>query len=323
MTDLPDGWTLRRPTLDDVPAILELVHASDIAAIGYADFSAEEVRESLTEPNTDMSRDCWVVLDDRGTLVGWNSAANTSGGDRDFIEVYTWPERGLPAMRPLLELILERAAERAAEFGHDRYEVRAGVLPAEKTYIDLLVEHGFVFIKQHARMQMSLAGVSPTPPEPPAGVTIRTVRADDEAEMRTFHGVIQQAFLDSDHRGADYDSWRRQVADEPVHVFDEWFVAEVDGRVVAALESSYDSGEDNDEGWVKRLGVLATHRRRGLGEALLRRAFATYAGKGRAKAGLGVDMANPTEAARLYLAVGMKPLYKAQVYQKVIAAASR
>ena len=319
MSELPAGWILRRPTLDDVPAILAMVHASDIAALGYADFSAEEVRESLTEPNTDMTRDCWVVLDDQGTLVGWNSAANTSGGNRDFIEVYVWPERGLPAMRPLLELILDRAAERAAEFGHDPYEVRAGALPAEQTYIDLLVEHGFAFIKQHARMQISLADVSPTPPEPPAGVVVRPIRADDEAEMRAFHGVIYDAFLDSDHRNADYDDWRKQIADEPVNVFDEWFVAEVDGRIAGALESSYDSGEDNDEGWVKRLGVLSQYRKRGLGEALLRRAFATYAGKGRAKAGLGVDMANPTQAARLYLAVGMKPLYEANVYQKVIS----
>ena len=55
-----------------------------------------------------------------------------------------------------------------------------------------------------------------------------------------------------------------------------------------------------------------------IGEALLRRAFAAYAAKGRTKAGLGVDMANPTRAARLYLAVGMKPLYEANIYQKTI-----
>jgi hypothetical protein len=26
---MPAGWTTRRPTLDDVPAILKVVHASD------------------------------------------------------------------------------------------------------------------------------------------------------------------------------------------------------------------------------------------------------------------------------------------------------
>jgi mycothiol synthase len=253
------------------------------------------------------------VLDAGGTIVGWAYPENATGENRDFIEVYTWPERGRPAIRPLLELILARVAERGAEFGHRPYEVRAGAVPTETAYIAELTAAGFGFLKQHARMQIALDGVPAEPPAPPAGVTIRPVRPGDEADMRAFHAVIEQAFLDSDHRAAPYDGWREQAGG-----FDEWFVAEVDGVVAGALESSYDSDTATDEGWVKRLGVLGAYRKRGLGEALLRRAFAAYAAKGRAKAGLGVDMANPTRAARLYLAVGMKPLYEANIYQKVL-----
>ena len=318
VTELPDGWSVRRPTLDDSPAILELVHASDIAAVGHPDFSPEEVREALTEPNTDMSRDCWVALDDSGTIVGWTYPGNATGGSREFIEVYVWPGRGRPAMRPLLELMLARVAERKGEFGHETYEVRAGAIPTEQPYIDLLTEHGFVFLKQHARMQRPLDDVSPVLPSPPAGVTIRTVRPDDDADMRAFHHVVEQAFLDSDHRSVSYQDWRKQVDAEEVHVFDEWFVAEADGVMAGVLESTYDSDEDNDEGWVKRLAVLKPYRKRGLGEALLRRAFAVYAAKGYTKAGLGVDLENPTKAARLYLAVGMKPLYEANIYQRFL-----
>jgi mycothiol synthase len=312
VTELPDGWSVRRPTLDDSPAILELVHASDIAAVGHPDYSPEDLREALTEPNTDLSRDCWVVLDDEGRIVGWTYPSNATGGNRDFIEVYVWPERGRPAMRPLLELMLARVAERKAEFGHETYEVRAGAIPTEQPYIELLTEHGFAFHKLHARMRLPLDDVSPVLPEPPAGVTIRTVRPDDEDDMRAFHGVIEQAFLDSDHPSASYEDWRKQVG---TPVFDEWFVAEVGSTVAGVLESSFDSDEDNDEGWVKRLAVLGSYRKRGLGEALLRRAFAVYAAKGYTKAGLGVDMENPTKAARLYLAVGMKPLYEANIYR--------
>lgn len=318
MTELPDGWSIRRPTLDDVPAILRLVHASDIVAVGYPDCSPDEVREALTETHTDMARDCWVALDPDGRIVGWTYPGNATGENRDFIEVYVWPVDGLPAMRPLLELMLARVAERKAEFGQESYEVRAGAVPTETAYVELLTEHGFVFLKQHARMQISLAGVPAVAPEPPAGVTLRPVRAGDEADLRAFHAVIEQAFLDSDHHSATYENWRRQLGDDPAPVFDEWFVAEVDGVVAGVLESSYDSDEDSGEGWVKRLAVLKAYRKRGLGEALLRRAFAAYAAKGRVKAGLGVDMANPTKAARLYLAVGMKPLYEADIFQKWI-----
>ena len=319
MTALPEGWTMRRPALDDVPEILAMVHASDIAAVGQPDFFADEVRDALTAPNTDMARDSWLALDQAGTIVGWAYPHNATGGDRDFAEVYVWPERGVSAQRPLLALIMERMAERAAELGHPRYEVRAGAIPTEARYIEALTDAGFTFLKQHARMRMSLAGVPATAPRPPAGVTIRPVRPGDEAEMRRFHEVIETSFRDSDHRSVGYDGWRQQLDAQPTKSWDEWFVAEADGEIVGALQSA---DGDEDEGWVGRLGVLRAYRRRSVGESLLRHAFAAYVRNGRGKAGLGVDMENPTRAARLYLAVGMKPLYRANVYRTTVAAAA-
>jgi mycothiol synthase len=214
---------------------------------------------------------------------------------------------------------MARMVERAAELGHQTYEVRSGAIPGETELIEALTEAGFVFLKQFARMQMSLDGVSPVAPEPPAGITVRPVRRDDEAELREFHAVIEDAFVDSDHRAMPFDGWLEQIA-KPGTPFDEWFVAEADGRIVGSLQST-DGGGDTDEGWVKHLAVLRTYRKRGVGEALLRRAFATYAAKGRPKAGLGVDLANPTDAASLYFKVGMKALYRANIYRTAVEAA--
>jgi hypothetical protein len=53
---------------------------------------------------------------------------------------------------------------------------------------------------------------------------------------------------------------------------------------------------------------------------LLCHAFAVYAAKGRTHAGLGVDLENPTQAVRLYLAVGMTPLYRANIYRTFVTA---
>jgi ribosomal protein S18 acetylase RimI-like enzyme len=320
VTELPEGWSTRRPTLDDVPEILKLAHASDVAAVGEPDFTAEEVREALTAPNTDPTQDCWVALDESGAIVGWAYPQNSTGGERDVIEVYVWPQRGVPALRPLLALMMDRVRVRAKLLGHDPYTVRAGAIPTETAWISALTDAGFTFLKQNARMQMSLEGVSPVAPAPPAGITVRPVRSDDDADMRRFHAVIEEAFQDSDHRATDHATWRARVDAESPVSFDEWFVGEVDGEFAGALQSS-DAGTDEDEGWVKYLGVLRPYRKRGVGEALLRRAFATYAGKGRTRAGLGVDLANPTEAARLYRAVGMHPLYEANIYQRTVAAA--
>jgi mycothiol synthase len=317
VTALPAGWRTRRPTLDDVPELLALTHASDIAAMGEPDFTKDDVRDALTGPNTDMTRDCWVAVDKAGAIVGFAYPHNPGGGDRDFIEVYVWPERGVPAQRPLLETILRRAAERGEEFGHSPYTVRAGAVPTEEPWIAALTDAGFRFVKQHARMTMSLEGVAPEPPQPPAGVTVRPVRAHDEAEMRRFHATIEEAFRDTDHQATGYDTWRQRVAGESSVSYDEWFVGEVDGEWAGVLQSSDSSAEDGT-GWVSDLAVLRAYRRRGVGEALLRRAFATYAAKGRTSAGLGVDLANPTRAARLYRAVGMHPMFEANIYELTI-----
>jgi mycothiol synthase len=321
VSELPEGWSTRRPTLDDIPEILKLAHASDMASVGEPDFTAEEVREALTAPNTDMSEDCWLALDESGAIVGWAYPDNSTGGPREFIEVYVWPGRGAPAMRPLLELMMARVRERATLFGHDPYTVRAGAIPTETAWISALTDAGFSFVKQHARMQISLDGVPPIPPEPAAGVTVRPLRPHDEADLRRFHAVTEEAFQDSDHRATDFDTWRARIEAESTVSWDEWFVGEVDGVFAGVLQSS-DSSVADDEGWVKYLAVLRPYRKRGVGEALLRRAFATYAAKGRRRAGLGVDLANPTQAARLYRAVGMHPLYEANIYQRTVEGGS-
>ncbi|WP_127543431.1 GNAT family N-acetyltransferase [Actinoplanes sp. OR16] len=319
MSDLPPGWQLRRPTLADAPAILALVHASDIAAVGEPDFTLDEVHEELTGPHTDMSRDCWLAIDPAGAIAGWAYPRNPTGKARDFAEVYVHPENGLPAQRPLLRLLMDRMAERAAELGHRVYSVRAGAIPTETPYIEALTDAGFVFLKQHARMQMPLAGVAHEPPAPPAGVTVRPVRAADEDEMRRFHAVIEEAFQDSDHRALTYQAWREQVRAESDVRFDEWFAAEVDGVLAGVLQSGGSGGDEtNAEGWVRSLAVLRPYRKRGLGEALLRHALARYARQGRTKAGLGVDLANPTDAASLYFKVGMTALYRANVYETTL-----
>lgn len=320
MTALPDGWSTRRPTLDDVPDILKMVHASDIASVGTPDFTAEEVREMLTAPYTDMAEDCWVAVDADGVIVGWAYPHNTTREDRDFIEVYAWPGRGEPALRPLLDLILARAAVRGARFGHDPYTVRAGAIPTEKPWIAALTDAGFTFHRLHARMTLSLGGAPTTAPEPPAGITVRPVDHTDEAEMRRFHATVEEAFRDTDHRATDYETFRAEVAGETSVAWDEWLVGEVDGEWAGVLRSS-DVGAEDNGGWVKALAVLRPYRRRGVGEALLRHAFAIYAAKGRSEAGLGVDMENPTAAARLYRAVGMHPMYEAGIYQRTVRTA--
>jgi ribosomal protein S18 acetylase RimI-like enzyme len=253
-------------------------------------------------------------------VVAWAYLDNPTGADRDFVEVYAYPGRGEPAQRALLALLLDRVAERAVELGHRRMTARAGAIPAETRYISLLREAGFEFVKRYARMKRSLDGVPATPPPPPAGVTVRPLRPDDDGDMRAFHGVLDTAFQDTpDYLPQSYELWRTRLAALATITWDEWLVAEVDGRPAGILQSA--DQKDSNEGWVKNLAVLREHRKRGVGGALLAHAFSVYAGKGRDSAGLGVDLTNPTQAYRLYTAVGMAPAYEADIYEQEITPA--
>lgn len=318
---LPAGWTTRRPTLDDVPAILAVVHASNIAAIGYADFSEEEIREALTAPNMDLARDSWLALGPSGEVVGWAYLDNPGSGDVEFVEVYVHPERGGVAQASLLARQLDRVAERGTEAGFAKVKVRAGAVPTEEQWIGVLRAAGFEFVNRHARMRRSLSGLSTEAPPPPPGVQIRPVEPSDDDEMRLFHRILDTAFRDTpDHQPRTYEQWREQVAALPSVAWDEWFIALVDGEPAGILQSA-DQSLDHNEGWVKNLAVLREHRRRGVATALLGRAFACYAAKGREYAGLGVDLSNPTEAARLYYAMGMTASYEADIFERTVEAA--
>jgi ribosomal protein S18 acetylase RimI-like enzyme len=168
-------------------------------------------------------------------------------------------------------------------------------------------------------MRTDLAPDEPAP-QVPEGITIRLVRHDDDAEMRAFHRVLDASFRDTpDYQPTSYETYRERLAALPGIDWDEWFVAEVDGDLVAVLQSAGQIADEN-EGWVKNLGVSKESRGRGLGRLLLQTAFHTYANRGRLSAGLGVDMTNPTGAYRLYESVGMSPLYEVDFYERRIEA---
>lgn len=307
---------MRPPTRADVDAILAVVHASDIAAVGEPDFTADEVLELLSAPNHDPERDSWVAVDEQGRIVGWAYIHNPSGGPRESFDDYVHPEHGKPAQPVLLDLVLARIAQRARERAVPSLTARAGAIATESDYIALLASAGFTFVKRYARMRRMLAADEPAPAIP-ATVRIRSLRPDDEADLRAFHEVLESAFCDSgDHNASTFDDFRTRVAAMPRVDWDEWLVAEASGRMAGILLSHSADGN----GWVGMLGVDREFRGQGVGALLLRSAFHLYAAKGYRSAGLGVDTENPTGAYRLYESVGMHPVYEADMYQRVVVA---
>ena len=287
---LPEGYRTERPVLADVAEILDLVHASEIAVLGYPDCGRSDIEAALTAPGVDLTADSWLVRDGDGRLVGWGHLDPADW----FCEAYARPGEGPSVQGVLIDLLLVRVVERAGDV-----IVRAGALPAEEQYIRVLADAGFEFERQHARMTRPLTG-----DEQPASVAGYTIRIPTDTELPACEEVLRAAFGDD----AEY-------AATPKLVLAECLVAEADGGFAGVLLST----ESSDEGWVKWLGVRPEHRRRGLAEALLSTAIATNARLGRKSVGLGVNTASPTKAYQLYERLGFAAAYRANIYRRVVA----
>ncbi len=101
-----------------------------------------------------------------------------------------------------------------------------------------------------------------------------------EGEERRVYDAQMASFADTWMFAPDpYESWLHWMVEEPSFDRSLWFVAEQDGEVAGIILSRAPENEPG-LGWVRILGVLPEHRRRGLGQALLQHAFAEFAKRG-------------------------------------------
>ena len=127
-----------------------------------------------------------------------------------------------------------------------------------------------------------------------------------------------EAFADDpgDHP-EPFDEWSEGHLARPTYDPTLWFVARDRGAVVAAAIAR----ASDDGGWVDWLAVLPTHRSRGIGHALLRRAFATFAARGLRRVLLNVDAENVTGATAVYERAGMRVVNRWDLWERGIPVA--
>ena len=194
--------------------------------------------------------------------------------------------------------LVQACVERAAADAPIRGYAAATDEPASSAYraADFrIVRHSFTM-----EVELAEAGAAP---EWPDGVTVRPWQEGDDP---AFHAAVQDAF--ADHFGFEprsFGEWRHDLDVRPETDRALWYLALDGDDVAGAAICSWHSSGDRTFGWVGELGVRAPWRRRGLGLALLRHAFAELGRRGAMRVGLGVDAENTTGAVRLYERAGM------------------
>lgn len=277
---------IRTATRTDASAIADVLNAHSRALFGESDLTAATV-----EGWFELPRVVWFALAELGgRAVGY--ADLQQNAEHADIDARTIED---VAAEPLVVACTERALA--------TLPVRGYAPSVDEAAAAAYRAAGFTVVRHAFTMLIDLGTEQPAPAWPD-GVTVRAWREGDDPVV---HATLQEAF--AQHFGftpTPYDEWLRSTETQPGSDRALWFVAAEGDEVAGAAVCAWHSSGDPTFGWVESLGVRTRWRRRGLGLALLRHAFAEFAARGATRVGLGVDAENTTGAVRLYERAGMR-----------------
>lgn len=324
-TPLPDPFTARPATLDDIDIAVELVNLCSIEWIGRPEFEAHQFRNDWQSPSLNPETDLHLVFAPGGTLVGYGGVWDSE----PHVQINSWGNvhpgyRGL-GIGSYLAAWIEARARQSIPKAPEGARVALGQmkLSQDTPGRDLLLANGYTLIRHFLRMLIEMDG---PPPEPtlPEGVTIRAL-ADlpGTAQERLWTVVHAERDIFRDHWSyvemplqKDYDEWWHWIDHDPDHDPALWFLA-MDGDKVAGVSLCQPKmAEDPDMSYVMSLGVQRSWRRKGVALALLHHTFGEFYRRDKRKVALDVDAQSLTGATRLYEKAGMHVARQSAVYEK-------
>ena len=311
--DLPQGYARRPAARTDVEALAALWRRSDESLGISPEPAASFLGWLLQVPYVRHHRDTVVVEDGAGSAavgIAMRDPASV-GSALHWFGVVDPAHRGRGIGAWLVSWGASVARARADE---RPFSVRSLIPAPDDAAHELLTASGYEQVRTNWDMAIELAGGAPPVGPPPAGVRLRTFETG--RDERTMWMIEEAAF--AEHFGfapSPYESFEAEW-----YASEDWdpsrvLLAEVDGTAVGEL-AWVDAKPD---GYIANLGVLKEHRRRGIGVALLRQAFADIAAAGYERATLSVDTGNTTGAVDLYRSVGMEPIREGHTFELVDA----
>ncbi len=301
---LPQGFLVRRPTMDDVESIVALL-TTDVNSVNYIGYTGKDLQAHWETKGFNKETDAWLVMTSEKQIVGY---AFMEGESECISIACEHPEyRGQGIWVSLFEYVEERVRQNHSNLpANTHLTLSTAFNDANSLAKNYMEQKGYKMIHRAWLMGIEM-GAKPSLFRWAEGISVRTfIPGMDEHSV---HEAVQNAF----QLAEPFEEWESKFIED---IFDPtlWFLA-LDGDKVAGVALCYNN--DPNMGWVWSLGVQQQWRHRGIGQSLLQYAFSEFYRREQNKVGLDVNAEN-SAAIQLYLNAGMCRVQEYYTYQKEI-----
>lgn len=314
-TNLPDGFNICPPKLNDLDAVTELMNKCTVAVMGRRNFSPYFVSRLWEDGDFHINTDAWLITAPDRSIVGY---ADFSDGGENYFDVVTW-EHPEYAERGIRETLLTRIEDRAHQEQSDQAITldHSWVYTQDRSTRASLEKFGYHIDRTFHRMQIEM-DAPPSLAPIPDGIQIRSFRLG--VEDRSVYDAYEEAQADEwGHQWLPFDKWQHYfIGTEDQFDPSLWFLAVEGDQIAGYIFARLERPGDPEEGHIRYVAVRRAWRRRGIAIALLRCAFAELFRRGKRKVGLGVDATSLTGADRLYERAGMRVYQTTLIYKKIL-----
>ncbi len=304
---LPAGYLLRPPQGGEASEIDRLSAAVDAALDAPATLTEHLIRRMWNRPRFDLQTDAWIV-EHRGMIFGYAQVWAESPEHMSGFTLVDPEHTGLGIGSALAGLIEGRVAEQAVGAA----QLFIATIQQDEAATRLLAARGYEFARRFWQMEVELDS-APQPAEPPAGIRLKPLAP--EQDLPAAHRVLEDALADHwDWTPTSYEDFLVQNVRQEDFDPSLWLVALDADEPVGLLTGSASA----DRGAVDMVGVIRSHRGRGIASAMLREAFAEFRRRGLGRARLNVDSENPTGAVSVYERAGMQVVASYDLWRRTI-----